>query len=108
MGHHDIVIHEDDDVAARKMIVDHPHTQPVSAEEEEESASESLTSETSDSEDEVDETVMEDMRKLEEDFKGISQQYRLINRIGEGNFARPPSVAATLTACRHLFYRVQS
>ncbi len=38
----------------------------------------------SESEDEVDESVVEDMRKLEESFKGISQKYRLINRIGEG------------------------
>lgn len=35
-------------------------------------------------EDEVDDSVAEDMRKLEENFKGISQKYRLINRIGEG------------------------
>ena len=43
------------------------------------------TSESSDeSEDEVDESVVEDMRRLEESFKGISQKYRLINRIGEG------------------------
>ena len=41
----------------------------------------------SESEDEVDESVVEDMRKLEENFKGISQKYRLINRIGEGDFA---------------------
>lgn len=33
---------------------------------------------------EVDESVREDMRKLEETFPGISERYRLINRIGEG------------------------
>lgn len=32
----------------------------------------------------VDETVKEDMRKLEESFRGISRQYRLVDRIGEG------------------------
>ena len=37
----------------------------------------------------VDESVAEDMRKLEESFRGISQKYRLINRIGEGTFRQP-------------------
>ncbi|OJD19864.1 CDC7 protein kinase [Emergomyces pasteurianus Ep9510] len=36
---------------------------------------------------EVDESVAEDMRKLEDTFKGISSMYRLINRIGEGTFS---------------------
>ena len=36
-------------------------------------------------EDDIDDSVAEDMKKLEESFKGISQQYRLINRIGEGD-----------------------
>jgi cell division control protein 7 len=35
-------------------------------------------------EDDIDDSVIEDMRKLEESFKGISQKYKLINRIGEG------------------------
>ena len=39
------------------------------------------------SDDEVDETVAEDMRRLEENFAGISKKYRLINRIGEGKWA---------------------
>ena len=38
------------------------------------------------SEDEVDDSVIEDMKRLEESFRGISQKYRLINRIGEGLF----------------------
>ena len=52
-----------------------------------------------DSEDEVDDSVVEDMRRLEESFKGISQKYRLINRIGEGehNCLRSTS---TLADCR--------
>ncbi|PGH12556.1 CDC7 protein kinase [Helicocarpus griseus UAMH5409] len=36
---------------------------------------------------ELDESVAEDMRKLENTFKGISSKYRLINRIGEGTFS---------------------
>lgn len=35
-------------------------------------------------EDDVDESVREDMQKLEETFTGISERFRLINRIGEG------------------------
>lgn len=32
----------------------------------------------------VDESVKKDMRKLSETFAGISERFRLINRIGEG------------------------
>ena len=45
---------------------------------------EEQTDEYDEDEDDVDESVAEDMKKLEESFKGISQKYRLINRIGEG------------------------
>jgi hypothetical protein len=41
-------------------------------------------SDSTESDEEVDETVIEDMRRLEENFAGISQRYRLVNRIGEG------------------------
>lgn len=46
-------------------------------------------------EEEVDESVLEDMRKLEESFEGISQKYRMINRIGEGLCFR--------SFCAHLY-----
>ena len=35
-------------------------------------------------EEEVDESVREDMVKLEDTFPGISDRFRLVNRIGEG------------------------
>ncbi|KAL9122083.1 MAG: hypothetical protein Q9187_001367 [Circinaria calcarea] len=35
----------------------------------------------------IDKSVMEDMVKFEESFKGITQRFRLINRIGEGTFS---------------------
>lgn len=35
-------------------------------------------------EDGVDDSVREDMRKLENSFRGISDRFRLVNRIGEG------------------------
>lgn len=53
--------------------------------EDEEEDGNRIVYDDSESENEVDESVAEDMRKLEENFKGISQKYRLINRIGEGD-----------------------
>ncbi|KAL3470190.1 kinase-like domain-containing protein [Aspergillus californicus] len=38
-------------------------------------------------EEEVDEVVKEDMKKLEDTFPGISGSFRLVNRIGEGTFS---------------------
>lgn len=85
MGHDNIVIHED--TAARiqhlhapefQIMTEHDPNAPYSDEDEDDQ-----------SEDEVDDTVAEDMRKLEENFKGISQKYRLINRIGEGMLVLP-------------------
>lgn len=34
----------------------------------------------------IDETVREDMKQLDDTFPGISQHFRLVNRIGEGRF----------------------
>lgn len=42
--------------------------------------------ESHDEEDEVDESVKDDMKKLEDSFQGISDRFRLVNRIGEGTF----------------------
>ena len=36
------------------------------------------------SDEEIDESVAEDMARFEDSFVGISKRYRLINRIGEG------------------------
>lgn len=38
--------------------------------------------------DSIDESVKEDMRKLEDTFPGVSERFRLINRIGEGKKLR--------------------
>lgn len=87
MGHPNIAIHEDQDdslhgtrrsknVTAQEM--EHDPSQ------DDESVEGSYSEDSEESDDEVDESVIEDMRKLEESFKGISQKYRLINRIGEG------------------------
>jgi hypothetical protein len=63
-----------------RAMVDPQRIQIVEDEEEDQSEEGYET----ESEDEVDESVVEDMRKLEESFRGISRKYRLINRIGEG------------------------
>ena len=93
MGHNAIYIHEDgdDDLSRprKKRVVEaENHNQPLpryahQAVEEAETTSED-TEEEDEEENEIDESVVEDMRKLEESFRGISQKYRLINRIGEG------------------------
>ncbi|KAI5303510.1 hypothetical protein KEM56_007472 [Ascosphaera pollenicola] len=72
--------------------VDDEHTNEEEVDDEESDGIES-PSESEDEEDEEDEEedvdafVAEDMKKLEESFKGISQRFRLINRIGEGTFS---------------------
>jgi hypothetical protein len=77
-----IAIHED---AQCDLSTDQPELDDMAdwdgtAEFDDESTSQS----SEDSEDEIDESVVEDMRRLEQSFKGISEKYRLINRIGEG------------------------
>ncbi|CAI7668116.1 unnamed protein product [Penicillium bialowiezense] len=56
---------------------------------DDENASESRsgTPRESEYEEEVDESVREDMAKLEDTFPGISDRFRLVNRIGEGTFS---------------------
>lgn len=84
MAYTTIAIHEDDghpsQPGQKSRAMDH-RVRLVSDDDDEAEYSTDVT----DSEDEVDESVAEDMRKLEESFKGISQKYRLINRIGEGD-----------------------
>lgn len=43
-----------------------------------------VVDELEESDQEVEDSVAEDMRRLEESFEGISERFRLINRIGEG------------------------
>lgn len=49
-----------------------------------------------DTEEEVDESVREEIEKLEKTFVGISQKYRLISRIGEGDV---PGSSVWWTVC---------
>ena len=94
MGQNAILIHEDNDVQARsgqKLRKMESRRQlglvPDEEDELQEMEGEETSSEASiETEEDVDESVAEDMRKLEESFKGISTKYRLMNRIGEGKF----------------------
>lgn len=52
--------------------------------EEDNTASQSNIPHESDYEEEVDESVRDDMAKLEDTFPGISVRFRLVNKIGEG------------------------
>ena len=93
MGHTAVYIHEDDEAntqmsAKRRVMTVEDRGQPFSDEKDDVVSNPETMSEIGeDDEEEVDESVAEDMRKLEESFKGISQKYRLINRIGEGQKA---------------------
>ncbi|KIW28301.1 uncharacterized protein PV07_07977 [Cladophialophora immunda] len=85
MGHPSIAIHED---AQEQLHGDQEEVDNMARlAEEEDSLDDSFSEDSEQSEDDVDESVVDDMRRLEESFKGISQKYRLINRIGEGTFS---------------------
>ena len=58
--------------------------QKYSLAQDDEPVSQSDATPESDYEEEVDESVREDMRKLEDTVPGISDRFRLVNRIGEG------------------------
>ncbi len=97
MGHNAITIHEDAQEKQNRQpklrrMSANEHMQIVSSDEE---MNEDQNG-SSDSEDEVDESVVDDMRRLEESFTGISQRYRLINRIGEGQFSPPLPLSCLL------------
>jgi len=67
---------------------------------------------TDDSEEEIEDTVAEDMARFEESFKGITKRYRLINRIGEGE-SHPAAFNRCIgfvahTSIRNLFDCLQS
>lgn len=84
MGQTTVQIHEDGQRNGRTHVKDEEmdgHVQLVSDDEDDPPE---YSDEATDSDEEPDESVAEDMRKLEENFKGISQRYRLINKIGEG------------------------
>ncbi|KAK5075158.1 Cell division control protein 7 [Lithohypha guttulata] len=88
MGYNDIAIHEDNSATESvSQRLQQPEYQIMTEVDDNAQYSGADDDDDDGSEDEVDETVAEDMQKLEENFTGISEKYRLINRIGEGTFS---------------------
>lgn len=109
MAHAAIAIHEDvpeTSQPSRTLRRMSAHRRPQPTDDDESDQDEAAFDDT-DSEDEPDDSVMEDMRKLEENFEGISQKYRLINRIGEGRYSSN-LFPFYLTRLRYLLDRLQS
>ena len=60
------------------------------------------------SDEEVEDSVQEDMARFEDTFVGINKRFRLINRIGEGMLHDYVSTyAGLISTCRNLLDRVQ-
>lgn len=77
-----------------------PATQKYASESDEKVSTRDMSGGVSDfeeEEEEVDESVREDMHKLESTFPGISEQFRLVNRIGEGMYLDELVMIANLT-----------
>lgn len=83
--------------------------QPVEEEEEEEIEEDDNYSESSEESDGVvDGLVQEDMDKFQETFTGIKERYRLINRIGEGNYIlKKHDIPVVLQNYRDVFHGLQ-
>ncbi|KAM3072066.1 Cell division control protein 7 [Clarireedia jacksonii] len=62
-------------------------TEESRAEDDDVSQEEGYSDDSDESEDTVDPAVAEDIAKFQETFKGITERFRLINRIGEGTFS---------------------
>lgn len=83
MAQRAFTIHEEPETEIEPQVMTRP---PIESRKRDQGQvdDETDSAESEGSDDEVDETVAEDMRRLEESFAGISKKYRLINRIGEG------------------------
>ncbi|KAI9837858.1 MAG: hypothetical protein M1819_006792 [Sarea resinae] len=68
-------------------IYDHEEERRQFYLDEDDSQDEEGSENSDDSDDVVDESVAEDIKRFEQSFKGISNRFRLINRIGEGTFS---------------------
>ncbi|KAF2101885.1 kinase-like protein [Rhizodiscina lignyota] len=79
MAHQQIQIHEDEPLSDENETVLDESRDPL--------AESSGCAASDESDEEVEESVAEDMAKFEESFNEINGKYRLINRIGEGTFS---------------------
>lgn len=76
-----VVVHEDE-----PQVYDEAETEEAEQvmDESRGPLEESGCTHTDESEEEMEDSVAEDMHRFEQSFKNITQRYRLINRIGEG------------------------
>ena len=97
------------------LLIHHDHVYDDNTEEETEDAmdesrdplEESGCPHSDDSDDEIEETVAEDIRRFEQTFQDINKRYRLINRIGEGNTLAARSIPSLMIWSRHILYSLQ-
>jgi cell division control protein 7 len=90
VAHERFDIHEDvrtEDTELMEEELDTKEAEPEAEEEEEEESSD---------EELVDRGVQSDMDKLQSDFPGFKDKYRLIKRIGEGTSPQPPPRAESI------------
>jgi cell division control protein 7 len=80
-GNDPFAIHDDQEAAQRGQV---EYGNEITEAESEDSRAGYDSESSSDTNDAVDPVILEDIEKFNETFKGISDRYRLINRIGEG------------------------
>lgn len=83
-AHEPVVVHEDEPAHYGDSTEDDTEEMDESRDPLEESGG---TISEEDSDEEVEDSVVEDINKFEASFKNITKRYRLINRIGEGTFS---------------------
>lgn len=82
-------IHQDDlrvDQQAEEDLETIGESRPEGDEDDQE---EDYLEDSDDSDDAIDAAVQEDMLRFQDNFKGIKERFRLINRIGEGKWSFP-------------------
>jgi cell division control protein 7 len=83
-------------------------TEESRAEDDDVSQEEGYSDDSDESDDTVDPAVAEDIARFQETFKGITERFRLINRIGEGNYKKMNFAVHSLTRHRYILYCLQS
>lgn len=86
---------------------EHPEmgTSQVDLGEEEEDGDGDMSESSDESEHSVDAAVAEDIENFKQSFEGITERFRLINRIGEGQSFRL-IIRPLLTRSRDVFYSI--
>ncbi|KAH0489458.1 hypothetical protein TgHK011_009886 [Trichoderma gracile] len=83
----EVMVDEDDVDGQDAATIGEPEVEEEPAEEEEEEEEQEEEEEESSDEEQVESSVQADMDRLQQDFPGFRDRYRLIKRIGEGTFS---------------------